>query len=57
VILKRRSIHLWDCGVSPKAAFGLGIPNDLVNQAAKFMLSLYGLIENGLSLLEMNPFL
>ena len=24
-----------------KLAFGLGIPNDLVNQAAKFMLSLY----------------
>jgi succinyl-CoA synthetase beta subunit len=41
-----------------KLAFGLGIPNDLVNQAAKFMLSLYDAYENmDASLVEINPFL
>ncbi len=39
-------------------AFGLGIPNELVNQAAKFMLSLYDAYEGmDASLLEINPFL
>ncbi|MBA3770471.1 MAG: ADP-forming succinate--CoA ligase subunit beta [Blastocatellia bacterium] len=41
-----------------KLAFGLGIPNDVVNQAAKFMLSLYDAYEKmDASLLEINPFL
>jgi succinyl-CoA synthetase beta subunit len=41
-----------------KLAFGLEIPNDLVNQAAKFMLSLYDAYEKmDASLLEINPFL
>ncbi len=41
-----------------KLAFGLGIPNDLINQAAKFMLSLYDAYEKiDASLLEINPFL
>jgi succinyl-CoA synthetase beta subunit len=41
-----------------KMAFGLGIPNDLVNQAAKFMLSLYDAYEKmDASLVEINPFL
>lgn len=39
-------------------AFGLGIPNELVNQAAKFMLSLYDAYEKmDASLVEINPFL
>ena len=39
-------------------AFGLGIPSDLVNQAAKFMLSLYEAYEKmDASLVEINPFL
>jgi succinyl-CoA synthetase beta subunit len=39
-------------------AFGLGLPNDLVNQAAKFMLSLYEAYEKmDASLVEINPFL
>ncbi len=39
-------------------AFGLGIPSDLVNQASKFMLSLYDAYEKmDASLLEINPFL
>ena len=39
-------------------AFGLGIPADLVNQTAKFMLSLYDAYEKmDASLLEINPFL
>lgn len=39
-------------------AFGLGIPNELINQAAKFMLSLYDAYEKmDASLLEINPFL
>ncbi|MGI8468098.1 MAG: ADP-forming succinate--CoA ligase subunit beta [Pyrinomonadaceae bacterium] len=39
-------------------AFGLGIPNDLINQAAKFMLSLYDAYEKmDASLVEINPFL
>jgi succinyl-CoA synthetase beta subunit len=41
-----------------KLAFGLGIPNDLINEAAKFMLSLYDAYEKmDASLLEINPFL
>lgn len=39
-------------------AFGLGIPSELVNQAAKFMLSLYDAYDKmDASLLEINPFL
>ncbi len=41
-----------------KMAFGLGIPNDLINQAAKFMLALYDAYEKmDASLIEINPFL
>jgi succinyl-CoA synthetase beta subunit len=41
-----------------KLAFGLGLPADLVNQAAKFMQSLYTAYEQmDASLLEINPFL
>jgi len=41
-----------------KLAFGLGIPTDLINQAAKFMLSLYEAYEKmDASLIEINPFL
>ena len=41
-----------------KLAFGLGIPNDLINQAAKLMLSLYDAYEKmDASLVEINPFL
>ncbi|HLA94652.1 MAG TPA: ATP-grasp domain-containing protein, partial [Pyrinomonadaceae bacterium] len=41
-----------------KLAFGLGIPNDLINTAAKFMLSLYDAYEKmDASLVEINPFL
>jgi succinyl-CoA synthetase beta subunit len=41
-----------------KLAFGLGIPSELVNQAAKFMLSLYDAYEKiDASLVEINPFL
>jgi succinyl-CoA synthetase beta subunit len=41
-----------------KLAFGLGIPNELVNQAAKFMMSLYDAYEKtDASLVEINPFL
>ncbi len=41
-----------------KLAFGLGLPAELVNQAAKFMQSLYGAYEQmDASLLEINPFL
>ncbi|MEJ7846966.1 MAG: ADP-forming succinate--CoA ligase subunit beta [Pyrinomonadaceae bacterium] len=41
-----------------KLAFGLGIPSDLINQAAKFMLSLYDAYEKmDASLVEINPFL
>ena len=41
-----------------KLAFGLGIPNDLVGQATKFMLSLYDAYEKmDASLVEINPFL
>ncbi len=39
-------------------AFGLGIPAELVNQAAKFMLSLYEAYQKlDASLVEINPFL
>ncbi|MDQ6788316.1 MAG: ADP-forming succinate--CoA ligase subunit beta [Acidobacteriota bacterium] len=39
-------------------AFGLGIPADLINQAAKFMMSLYEAYEKSdASLMEINPFL
>ncbi|CAF4013738.1 unnamed protein product [Rotaria sp. Silwood1] len=41
-----------------KLAFGLGIPAELIGQAAKFMLSLYDAYENiDASLVEINPFL
>src|SRR5687767_12808140 len=41
-----------------KLAFGLGIPTDLINQAAKFMLSLYDAYQKmDASLIEINPFL
>jgi succinyl-CoA synthetase beta subunit len=41
-----------------KLAFGLGLPADLINQAAKFMQSLYTAYEQmDASLLEINPFL
>jgi len=41
-----------------KLAFGLGIPNDLINQAAKFMVLLYEAYEKiDASLIEINPFL
>ncbi|HEY0428358.1 MAG TPA: ADP-forming succinate--CoA ligase subunit beta [Pyrinomonadaceae bacterium] len=41
-----------------KLAFGLGLPSDLINQAAKFMLSLYEAYEKmDASLIEINPFL
>src|ERR687896_939977 len=41
-----------------KLAFALGLPADLVNQAAKFMQSLYAAYEQmDASLLEINPFL
>jgi succinyl-CoA synthetase beta subunit len=41
-----------------KLAFGLGIPADLVNQAVKFMQSLYSAYEQlDASLVEINPFL
>ncbi len=41
-----------------KLAFGLDIPNDLINQAAKFMMSLYDAYEKiDASLVEINPFL
>jgi succinyl-CoA synthetase beta subunit len=39
-------------------AFGLGIPNELINQAAGFMLKLYDAYERmDASLVEINPFL
>ncbi|MBV9241569.1 MAG: ADP-forming succinate--CoA ligase subunit beta [Acidobacteria bacterium] len=41
-----------------KLAFGLGIPNELINQAASFMLKLYDAYEKtDASLVEINPFL
>ena len=41
-----------------KLAFGLGLPADLINQAAKFMQTLYAAYEQlDASLLEINPFL
>jgi succinyl-CoA synthetase beta subunit len=41
-----------------KLAFGLGIPNELINQAAGFMLKLYEAYEKmDASLVEINPFL
>jgi succinyl-CoA synthetase beta subunit len=41
-----------------KLAFGLGLPAELVNQAAKFMLTLYEAYEKmDASLVEINPFL
>ena len=41
-----------------KLAFGLGIPSELINEAAKFMLSLYDAYEKmDASLVEINPFL
>ena len=41
-----------------KLAFGLGIPSELVNQAAKFMLSLYDAFQKmDATIVEINPFL
>ncbi|HMF56212.1 MAG TPA: ADP-forming succinate--CoA ligase subunit beta [Pyrinomonadaceae bacterium] len=41
-----------------KLAFGLGLPSDLINQAAKFMQALYKAYEEmDASLVEINPFL
>src|SRR5215813_9828494 len=41
-----------------KLAFALGLPNELVSQAAKFMQALYAAYESmDASLLEINPFL
>jgi succinyl-CoA synthetase beta subunit len=41
-----------------KLAFGLGLPDDLINQAAQFMMKLYEAYEKAdASLLEINPFL
>jgi succinyl-CoA synthetase beta subunit len=41
-----------------KLAFGLGLPSELISQAAKFMQSLYSAYEQmDASLLEINPFL
>ncbi len=41
-----------------KLAFGLGIPNELINQAASFMMKLYEAYEKiDASLVEINPFL
>ena len=41
-----------------KLAFGLGVPAELVNQAAKFMLALYDAYKKmDASLVEINPFL
>jgi succinyl-CoA synthetase beta subunit len=41
-----------------KLAFGLGLPNELINQAAQFMMKLYEAYEKmDASLLEINPFL
>ncbi|HEX8735242.1 MAG TPA: ADP-forming succinate--CoA ligase subunit beta [Pyrinomonadaceae bacterium] len=41
-----------------KLAFGLGLPNELINQAAQFMIKLYEAYEKmDASLLEINPFL
>ncbi|HEX8179409.1 MAG TPA: ADP-forming succinate--CoA ligase subunit beta [Pyrinomonadaceae bacterium] len=41
-----------------KLAFGLGLPADLINQAAKFMQALYAANEQmDASLMEINPFL
>ncbi|HXH69602.1 MAG TPA: ADP-forming succinate--CoA ligase subunit beta [Pyrinomonadaceae bacterium] len=39
-------------------AFGLGIPNDLTNQASKFMMSLYdAYVKMDATIVEINPFL
>lgn len=39
-------------------AFGLGIPNELINQAAKFMLALYDAYQKmDATIVEINPFL
>ncbi len=41
-----------------KLAFGLGIPNELIGQATKFMLALYdAYVKMDASLVEINPFL
>lgn len=41
-----------------KLAFGLGIPNELINQAAKFMLALYDAYQKmDATIVEINPFL
>jgi succinyl-CoA synthetase beta subunit len=41
-----------------KLAFGIGIPNESINKAVKFMLALYkAFVESDASLAEINPFL
>jgi succinyl-CoA synthetase beta subunit len=41
-----------------KLAFGIGIPNESVNKAVKFMMALYkAVVESDASLAEINPFL
>src|SRR5437870_1921303 len=41
-----------------KLAFGIGIPNESINKAVKFMMALYkAFIESDASLAEINPFL
>lgn len=41
-----------------KLAFGLGLPSELVNQAAKFMVSLYdAYVKMDATIVEINPFL
>jgi succinyl-CoA synthetase beta subunit len=41
-----------------KLAFGIGIPNESINKAVKFMMALYkAVVESDASLAEINPFL
>ncbi|MBI3652488.1 MAG: ADP-forming succinate--CoA ligase subunit beta [Acidobacteria bacterium] len=41
-----------------KLAFGIGLPNEVINKAVKFMLALYkAFVESDASLAEINPFL
>ena len=41
-----------------KLAFGIGLPNEVINKAVKFMMALYkAVVESDASLAEINPFL
>jgi succinyl-CoA synthetase beta subunit len=41
-----------------KLAFGIGLPNEVINKAVKFMMALYkAFVESDASLAEINPFL